>query len=206
MEAQTQTTQQPKKRRGRPAGSKDSKPRVRRGKGEAAAPKPAKKERESDIQSQFIKWLGMRPAPGFPGCKLGDFTHAIPNGIWIPAPLKQRIMIIMSQRRQGMRKGYPDVCIDLPLHGYHGARIELKRVSRWEFKDEQREWLERLRSAGFFCEVAHGVAGACDAVERYLRGEPPLPFPGEEGTESVHVGSSAASIDDDACSEQNDYS
>jgi hypothetical protein len=190
MQPQQQPDAQPvRRKRGRPAGARDSVKRVRRKRGEVAAePKKVKPVRESDIQAQFMKWMDMQPAPGVPGGKLGHFAYAPPNGLWIPGTVQQRIQTIMAQRRVGMKKGIPDVIIDLPMGHWHGARLELKRFEVADstkggtasvMHDEQIEWLERLRSQGYFVEVCIGLEGACDAVRRYLDGEPPLPFPWE---------------------------
>jgi hypothetical protein len=176
-----------KRKRGRPAGLKDKVPRKRRSKSEiVAAAKVVRPIRESDIQKQFIKWLDTVPAPGLPGCKLGTFVYAVPNGIWIPAPLQQRIQIIMAQRRLGLKKGIPDVIIDYPLHDWHGCRLELKRDASSEIHDEQKAWCEALRGRGYFVELCAGLAAATGAVGRYLRGEPPLAFPWAEDAEHVH--------------------
>lgn len=185
----TPTTSQPlPKRRGRPPGAKDAQPRKRRSKSETAKePKPAKpkKVREGDMQAQCMKWLDTIPAPEHGG-RVGDYAYAVPNGIWLPgANLQQRIRVIMTMRRQGMKKGVLDVTIALPLHGRPGCMIELKRyqVGNWsgdnrsQMKPEQIEWAERLRRAGYFVEIAVGVPGFCAAVGRYLRGEDPEPFP-----------------------------
>ncbi len=181
MQTQTATDAPPRRKRGRPAGSRDSKPRVRRSrKDAAAAPGPARPVRESDHQKQFIKWIDMQPAPGMPGEKLGDYCYAVPNGVWIPTPDKHlRMRIIMSQRRLGLRKGVPDIIIDLPLHQWHGARIEMKRDANSVISDEQIAWLTRLRARGYFCELCAGVQEATGAVRRYLEGEAPQPFPWE---------------------------
>ncbi len=177
----------PKRKRGRPAGVKDATPRKRRGKSElSAAAKVVRPIRESDIQKQFIKWLDTVPAPGLPGCKLGEFAYAVPNGIWIPAPLQQRIQIIMAQRRLGLKKGIPDVIIDYPLHAWHGCRLELKRDASSEIHDEQKAWCERLRRRGYFVELCAGLGAATAAVGRYMRGEAPLSFPWDEVVDDVH--------------------
>jgi hypothetical protein len=184
---QQQQTDAPKPRRGpgRKAGARDSKPRVRRTRAQIAQARaetgtavPLK--RESDHQKQFIKWIDMQPAPGIPGGKLGHYCYAVPNGVWIPTPDKHlRMRIIMSQRRLGLRKGVPDIIIDLPLHQWHGCRLELKRDESSNVSDEQKAWLERLRARGYFCELVPGIQGATAAVRRYLEGEQPLPFPWE---------------------------
>lgn len=187
MHLQSETAPQPKpKRRGRPAGARDTKPRVRRSKAQLASGVPAatvKKPRESDMQKQCIKWIDMQPAPDMPGHKLGEFVFAVPNGVWIPGEMVTRMRIIMSQRRLGMRKGAPDITIAFPVHGWHGAYIELKRdkdqLAPAQLKDEQIGWLERLRKVGYFVEMCVGVEGFCDAVRRYLAGEQPRAFPWE---------------------------
>lgn len=176
-----------KRKRGRPPGKKDAAPRVRRSRKQIAEGQQAaapKKLKEGQIQSLYIKWLAGVPAPGKPGRKLGDYVFAIPNGIWIPGDLQTRIRIIMNMRRQGMKKGIPDVTIALPLHGYHGAFIELKRDAKQiqpsNIQPEQREWLERLRDVGYFVEMAVGLQEACAAVGRYMSGAAPMPFPWEK--------------------------
>lgn len=185
---QEQTTHAPKRKRGRPPGAKDSAPRARRSRkqiaeGQQAMAAAPKKLKEGQIQSLFIKWLGGVPAPGRPGRKLGDYVFAIPNGIWIPGDLQTRIRIIMNMRRQGMKKGIPDVTIALPLHEYSGAFIELKRDAKQiqpsNIQDEQRDWLTRLREVGYFVEMVVGLEGACAAVGRYMQGLKPAPFPWE---------------------------
>jgi hypothetical protein len=192
---QTSQPQPPQpKKRGRPVGRKDAAPRKRRS-SEVVKAEKIRKVREGDMQAQCMAWLSNVPAPGIEGAKLGDYSLAVPNGIWLPgADLQQRIRVIMTMRRQGMKKGYPDMSIDLPLHGRPGARFELKRyrVSKsWsketsKMGDEQIVWCERLRSAGYFVEVVVGVAGFCAAVGRYIRGENPLPFPWEEASDAYY--------------------
>jgi hypothetical protein len=186
VETQTTTAPQPK-RRGRPKGAKDAAPRKRRPKAVVAEAK-VRKVREGDMQAQCMKWLDTIPAPGMPG-RVGDYTYAVPNGIWLPgADVQMRIRVIMTMRRQGMKKGVPDVTIALPLHGYHGCIIELKRLRVANSSgpettcmgEEQIVWLERLKLAGYFVEVAVGVPGFCAAVSRYLAGEAPEPFPWDE--------------------------
>lgn len=189
METQT-TSPPPPKRRGRPKGARDATPRKRRPKAVVAEAK-VRKVREGDMQAQCMKWMDSLPVPeiaGLPG-RVGDYAYAVPNGIWLPgADVQMRIRVIMTMRRQGMKKGVPDVTIALPMHGYHGCIIELKRLPVANSSgpntscmgDEQIVWLERLKAAGYFVEVVVGVPGFCAAVNRYLNGEPPEPFPWDE--------------------------
>lgn len=194
MSEQLATPAPVRRARGRPPGAKDKAPRVRRTRVQVQkeGATPPKKLKEGAIQAQFIKWLETVPAPGVPGAKLGHFTFAIPNGIWIPGELQVRIRIIMTMRRQGMKKGIPDVTIALPLHGWHGCFIELKRdkskMAPSQIEDGQREWLKRLRAAGYFVEMVAGLTDACQAVGRYLSGAQPLPFPWEVSDADAQAG------------------
>lgn len=178
----------PRRKRGRPPGTRDAKPRVRRSRKAIAegAPAPrAKPVRESDHQKQFIKWIDTQPAPDMPGMKLGQFCYAVPNGVWIPGEEKTRMRIIMSQRRLGMRKGAPDITLAFPVHVWHGCYIELKRdksqTAPGKLDENQIAWLERLRQVGYYVRMCVGVEEACDAVREYLSGQFPPPFPWEEG-------------------------
>lgn len=193
MESQSASLPPPK-RKGRPPGSRDTKPRQRRTKAAVQEARANVVPREGEMQTQCMKWLDTIPAPNdLPG-RLGDYAHASPNGIWLPgADVQQRIRVIMTMRRQGMKKGFPDVSIDVPLHGYHGARIEIKRKpvgKHWskttsKMGDEQPGWCERLRAAGYFVEVVVGVAGFCAAVGRYLNGQEPELFPWELDEDAI---------------------
>lgn len=188
MELQQQS--EPRARRGRKPGSRDSKPRVRRTRaeiaaGQSATPGKVKRPKESQIQGQFIKWLDQQPAPDKPGHKLGEWIWAVPNGIWIPGDVQTRMRIIMSQRRLGMRKGAPDVTIAFPMHDWHGCFIEVKRdrdqTAPGQIKEEQRGYLERLRDVGYYVRMCVGLEECCEAVREYIRGDLPPPFPWEDG-------------------------
>lgn len=69
---------------------------------------------------------------------------------------------------QGVRKGYPDYVLDLPLGRYHGMRLELKALNAGKPDDEQLELLARLERAGYFVRVAWGADDAIRAVYDYL--------------------------------------
>lgn len=71
-------------------------------------------------------------------------------------------------KAQGMRKGWPDYSLDLPLGDYHGLRLELKAENGAKPDAGQLAILERLESVGYKCCVAWGFDDAKGQIERYL--------------------------------------
>ena len=101
--------------------------------------------------------------------------YSIPNG---GLRSKQTASILLNT---GLKKGYPDLAIDLARQGYHGLRIELKIIGgSYEHegktykqrpgtvKPEQKEWHARLTENGYCVVVAWGLQGFIDAVTEYL--------------------------------------
>jgi len=75
---------------------------------------------------------------------------------------------VIEAVRQGVRKGYPDIGLDVARGGYHGLRIEIKRERGGTTAPEQREWHEWLREQGLRVEVCKGFEEARDVLLEYL--------------------------------------
>lgn len=73
---------------------------------------------------------------------------------------------------EGRRKGYPDLGLDVPRAGFHGWRGEMKRRKDGRLKDEQREWLQFLTSAGYYTCTAAGWEAMRDHLLHYLTLKP----------------------------------
>ena len=57
-------------------------------------------------------------------------------------------------KREGLRKGYPDITLDVSRCGYHGLKIELKRIRNYTITQEQKDWIIKLNEQGYaavFC-------------------------------------------------------
>lgn len=74
---------------------------------------------------------------------------------------------------QGLKKGVPDIILDLPCAGFHGLRIELKRTGgkRSSVSKEQEIWLSKMALNGYKAEVCFGWKEAIDCLLSYI-GEP----------------------------------
>ena len=77
----------------------------------------------------------------------------------------------VKAKNAGMKKGYPDIGLDVARCGYHGLRIEMKREKGGKLEPEQKEWLQDLTDYGYFACVCEGAAPAKSILIKYLRGE-----------------------------------
>lgn len=124
---------------------------------------------ESEIQAAVFDYLANFPVN--PRLTLQDFTYSVPNGVMFAGTPAQRAKYMNALKRQGFKPGVSDIVIAFPLHGYHGAYIELKRDKHSPIGDDQVTWRERMKSAGYFSEIAVGLDEALAAVRRYWSGK-----------------------------------
>lgn len=125
---------------------------------------PAFVPTERQEQKSLIAWCD-RHSARYPELAR---VFAIMNAGGYSGGFKSNMLRVIEALRQGVRKGYPDIGLDVPRGGYHGLRIELKRVKLGYTSDEQSEWLEWLRSQGYRAEVCKGWEAARDIILDYL--------------------------------------
>ncbi len=94
-----------------------------------------------------------------------NLSH-VPMGGWRHRTVARKL------KAEGVRPGYPDYLLDVPLGGYHGWRCELKSRGGTPTK-EQKEWHERLRANGYKVDLCKGWEEAWAALKAYLDLEPP---------------------------------
>lgn len=71
-------------------------------------------------------------------------------------------------KRQGVKRGVPDLCLPTPRGPYHGMYIELKRADGGKTSPDQDDWIEVLNAEGYYAEVCHGWLSAKRVIEWYL--------------------------------------
>jgi hypothetical protein len=74
----------------------------------------------------------------------------------------------VKAKKQGMRKGYPDIFFPIPNLGYHGLFIELKKVKGGSISKEQKVWLKKLTDQGYLAVVEKGYINAINRIKEYL--------------------------------------
>ena len=95
------------------------------------------------------------------------WLHAIPNGG------HRNIVTARKMKLEGVRKGVPDIFLDVPKGLYHGLRIEMKAPrlpgeSEPRQSEEQTDWQIHYLSQGYRYEVCWGAKDAIKAIENYL--------------------------------------
>jgi len=128
---------------------------------------------EDSHQEAVIKWASYVdidadcPAQYRP---IIDFLFAIPNGGKRDGQEAKRL------KKLGVTPGIPDLLFSLPLHGYPGLFIEMKRPEGYgkkagEVTKHQKDKIKDLRMVGYKVVVAYGAGQAIDAITDYLKGK-----------------------------------
>jgi hypothetical protein len=74
-------------------------------------------------------------------------------------------------KKEGLRKGYPDITLYVPRCGYCGLMIELKRVKNYHISPEQKGWIKNLNKYGYAAVFCYGWEHAWDVIRDYLDGK-----------------------------------
>lgn len=153
-------------------------------------------QKEAEIQKDCFWWLASIPAGDD---TLASFTYMVPNGTQLGGSHRQRAVYMSSLKAQGFRSGVSDLVIAYPVRFpnsfnqcWHGAYIELKKepsayggpkataARKNAIRLEQRDWLKRMSSVGYFASVAWGLEDFKRLVGLFLAGEKPPPLDWDE--------------------------
>ena len=94
--------------------------------------------KETDIQSDYVEGLALQHS------KVSEVTASFPNGG------KRTISYAMRLKREGMKKGFPDMGVFWPAGKYHGLFLEFKS-KKGRLKEEQVYALNKLSERGYYC-------------------------------------------------------
>lgn len=113
---------------------------------------------EHRIQSAIIEWAEMAKCT-MPELRL---LHAIPNGG------KRNVVVAAKLKREGVKRGAPDLCLPVARSHWHGLYIEVK-TERGRLSPEQRQWQADLTEQGYFAVVVRSVDAAIGLLTDHLR-------------------------------------
>lgn len=116
---------------------------------------------EESAGRMLVEWIDLVVLPN--GLRPGLFFMHTPNG------LARNATEGGIFKAQGLRKGWPDYSLDLPVGRYHGFRLELKAENGNKPSAEQLDILARLESVGYKCGVAWGFDDGKQQLEHYWR-------------------------------------
>lgn len=115
---------------------------------------------------RLMQWLRRERDPGLRASALRIFH--VPNG-------GKRGRIEASRMKgEGVRAGVPDYILPVPVDGWPGLYLELKKHDGMPEK-HQLEEMAQLQRAGYLVVIAWTGAAAAEVVMAYLRGEIPRP-------------------------------
>lgn len=114
---------------------------------------------EHRMQCEFVKWCRLM-AKYFKDYRFA-MIYAIPNA-GHRSPAMGNIM-----KREGLRKGCPDLCLPVRTKKYGALYIEMKTLTG-RLTIAQEEWLENLRTYGNRAEIARSPKEAAIITADYL--------------------------------------
>lgn len=105
---------------------------------------------------------------------LGDnrlrWLHAIPNGGSRGGDKLGAAIVGARMKAGGVRRGVPDLFLPLPMGGFGGLYVELKRANGRlsNLTAEQREFRDYAQASGYAWSVCFGYMQAIDVLTKYL--------------------------------------
>jgi hypothetical protein len=127
---------------------------------------------EQSIQKAVMEWAGIMKGKYPQLCML----YHVPNGG------TRDVVEATNLKRQGVKKGVPDLVLASPNTRYAGLYIELKKAKSGTLSQEQKIWIRNLNAIGYFAACCRGFKEAVECLEWYLSIEA-LPIVHVEGVE-----------------------
>jgi hypothetical protein len=113
---------------------------------------------ETDEQQAIFTWAAYNGVR-FPEL---EFLYHVPNGGKRTKATAGRL------KAEGVKSGVPDINLDVPRRGFHGLRIELKRVKGGKQEETQKRWIAGLTVNGYCARFCKGWKEAVDLITWYL--------------------------------------
>ena len=116
------------------------------------------KHHEDYEQKLIFEWAAYYPVL--------RWLHAIPNGG------KREPREAARLKAQGVKAGVSDIFLPLPMKGYLGLYIEVKRRKQdgpSRVSDKQTKFQIDMRKQGYFCVVCYGANEAISIIKKYAK-------------------------------------
>ena len=122
-------------------------------------------DQEHQEQKSVVEWWSL----AYPLYR--DYLYAVPNGSYLGKDETTRFITMKKLKAEGLRKGIPDLSLDIPNKHYHGLKIEMKATGRtWaHVSKDQRVKLAMFESAGFKAIPCAGVIDAINEIKDYVK-------------------------------------
>ncbi len=114
-------------------------------------------QHEAEEQKALFEWAAAAKGK-YPEL---DLLFHIPNGG------SRNVIEASNLKRQGVKKGVPDLFLPVARGKYHGLFIELK-WGKNKPSPEQKEWIRNIRKQNYAALVCYGWEEAAEVLKRYL--------------------------------------
>ncbi len=111
---------------------------------------------EHQIQCLIIEWASYQKHPAF------DYLFAIPNGG------TRNIITAVSLKKEGVKRGVPDLFLAYPSQHYSGLFLELKKDFKAKASKYQEQWIEKLNEVNYLAMIGHGFDESINIISDYL--------------------------------------
>lgn len=115
-------------------------------------------QREEKLQIRIMNTVRIAESYWPP---IGLIFH-IPNG------KRRNVIEAVNLKRMGVKRGVPDFFFPYPVHPYHGLWIEVKE-GKGALSPEQREFMLKTKSLGYYYEIARSVSDFWDILAEYTK-------------------------------------
>ena len=112
-------------------------------------------------QSNLFEWIRIMEQQS----PLYRLFYAIPNG-------GDRVSKVGAKlKREGVKRGVPDIAAPIARGGYFGIYIEMKRVRGSTFPETQKWWRDQLQAQGYYWRLCKGYRAAELVITEYMSWE-----------------------------------
>ncbi len=116
------------------------------------------KNEESQAQAAVFQWAELHRNK-YPQLRM---MFAVPNGG------KRSVITASIMKREGVKRGVPDILLLHASNGFHGLAIEMKKDKGGVVSPDQKAWISSLTEEGYCARVCHGSFEAVHAIKSYL--------------------------------------
>ncbi len=122
-------------------------------------PREPRREPEHAEQAALLYWVRLHEAR-YPELR---WLYAVPNGRGRSKSEAGKL------KAEGVKRGVPDLALDVARDGYHGLRIEMKAPGKLgTVSPDQRAWHEHLTTEGYMIAIRDDWRDAWCALMFYL--------------------------------------
>lgn len=114
---------------------------------------------EAQEQEALFEWVHLM-ASKYPGI---DLLYHVPN------EGKRSYQQGRMLKQEGLKPGFPDLCLPVARGRYHGLYIELKRLHGTTPTDLQEQWLRKLSAQGYAACWCQGWQSAARVLSVYMQ-------------------------------------